>query len=466
MTMIDASQLVQDQIPYKPERKLSMTTISTSAMSSSTGSSQMSDPSKPELRLPNEHSSSLMQMIAKDVVNSLLSGAADADDLSEGGSLCSNMSRLNLDLEHIADMVLTQIEQQHQGSDHELRMLLRQGLASTTDASDDVPDEHSLQTDEHSVDFQSSKYFAAASHITASTVSEISLETGEIKPAVDIYDPDFWGAATTDEALVAEDGYSRESNSTPSTNRSVHTILSSDHECGTVHSRASLHEFIQRVNEASSESESDSSDSCSVLSDITGLTGCFDAGPSELRGQVMVSSESRVLSVASRDSGAPSDERSRVGNSLSSKVSTNSSNRVVCADGKPVLNRRVSFGRVSVRHYERIMCDNPSSTTGPSIGIGWGFVNKRSKDIDDFEKDRLGRHKSELLLSRAQREKIIKSLGYTDREIAAMVRDINKCRFQRRQTVNNLGAQKLEESLELAKRQVLKAVFLRKKVKF
>ena len=461
MTVVDTTHLAQDQTPYKPQRRMSATTISTSAMS--TGSSTRSDPSKPDLALPADPSNSLMRMLAKDVVSSLMKDDLYGDDMSAGGSLCSNMSRLNLDLEHIADLVLAQVEKQHKGSDHELRKFLRDGLADGEYASDvDCHDEAARYCDERSGHTRAS---AAMSHLTTSTVSDISMATGDVKDTVDIYHPDFWGGATT-EGPSTDDVGTRATNSTRSTSQSVHTILSSDAEQATMHSRSSLHDLIQKVNEASSESDSDPTDSFSVLSDISGLTGCFD--DDEPSGHHSRSNEIEEVPqpppFPSRvSSSSPSVEGSIVGSMVQSKASSKKSSKCKVDSGIHTTTRKVSFGSVHVRHYERIMSDNPSSTNGPSVGIGWEFVKKRPKEIDEFEKTRKGRRKSELMLSRAQREKIIKSLGYTDREIAAMVRESNKLRFQRRQTVNNLSAAKLEETLELAKRQVLKALFLKKK---
>jgi hypothetical protein len=141
--------------------------------------------------------------------------------------------------------------------------------------------------------------------------------------------------------------------------------------------------------------------------------------------------------------------------------------------------KTVSFSTVHVREYERILCDNPATSAGLSVGIGWQFVdvvttNHDDEDdndanvssaatmtVDDWElRQKRGRSQSELLLSRREREIIVRQWGCTDREITAMKRELNKCRAQRRQTVNNLGAQKVEEAVESVRSKVKSLLFL------
>ncbi|GKY91498.1 hypothetical protein MPSEU_000122000 [Mayamaea pseudoterrestris] len=456
MTVIDATQLAsQDHTSYKPRRRISAATNSTSTMS--IGSSTKGNCGDLDMTMPtSKHSNSLIRMVAKDVVSLLAEANGRAnDELS--------ISRLNLDLERIADLVLAQVEQQHKGSDHELRELLRDGIIGDEDDDDcmfdrDCDDDCALAI-EDAASGQSRK------SAMSTTVSDISSTSYVIKDAVDIYHPDFWGAATAagDEetlAAAADDVGTRDTSSSRSTNR---TIPSSDLGKDTsIHSRASLHELIQKVNEAvSDDSETDLSDSCSVLSDITGLTGCFGDLPSN-RHTKDPELIQKPFTISSRGgSAAPSVEDSMVGSLINS--SKTSSSRHSKRQGKTASTRRVSFGSVSVRMYQRIMCDNPASTNGPSVGIGWEFVKKRPLDLRDFEERRLRRFKSELILTRGEREQMCKALGYTEREVATTVRELNKSRFQRRQTVNNLSTHKIEEGLEIAKRQVLKALSLKKK---
>jgi hypothetical protein len=168
-------------------------------------------------------------------------------------------------------------------------------------------------------------------------------------------------------------------------------------------------------------------------------------------------------STKSVSSSASSSKRSRAAGSRSSNM-------------PPA--KTVAFSTVHVREYERILCDNPATSAGLSVGIGWQFVDvattTNTEDEDDNDnsstatmtvdawelRQKRGRSQSELLLSRRERETIVRQWGCTDREITAMKRELNKCRAQRRQTVNNLGAQKVEEAVESVRSKVKSLLFL------
>jgi len=107
-------------------------------------------------------------------------------------------------------------------------------------------------------------------------------------------------------------------------------------------------------------------------------------------------------------------------------------------DDEDAGERSVSFGELSyVRSYERILEVHPSTSSGPSLGIGWKFVEQecatnlvwdKNKDSTDFR------------LSREQRERIIKDdLGYSQKDIARAVRECQKLKSRRRRTINNLS---------------------------
>jgi hypothetical protein len=136
---------------------------------------------------------------------------------------------------------------------------------------------------------------------------------------------------------------------------------------------------------------------------------------------------------------------------------------------KPIKSKKsVSFGKVDVRSYERIMSDNPGSANGPSIGIGWAFAQEETETVDAFDKDRQGTRKqkrSKILLNEKKRERLLLKLGYSEKDIAEMVRKTNKNRNQRRNTITNLENARMEEVVENARRMVAQALFLKKERK-
>jgi hypothetical protein len=125
--------------------------------------------------------------------------------------------------------------------------------------------------------------------------------------------------------------------------------------------------------------------------------------------------------------------------------------------------RSVSFCEVQVRNYDRVLTVNPSVTSGPAVGLGWNYdVNEdQHYSIQKFEDSReLTRRCSikELALPRSYREELVRSLGYTQREIASSTRQIIRLKNQRKQTIQNLHASSMEEFIEKATRKV-KRVF-------
>ena len=96
-------------------------------------------------------------------------------------------------------------------------------------------------------------------------------------------------------------------------------------------------------------------------------------------------------------------------------------------------NRSVSFDKVSIRSYERILTVNPSCTSGPPLGLGWRFVPERHFQIDKFENCRLGNRRTtqQLVLPRKVRERWLQELGYDQREVVKAVRLTIRYKHQR-----------------------------------
>ncbi len=126
----------------------------------------------------------------------------------------------------------------------------------------------------------------------------------------------------------------------------------------------------------------------------------------------------------------------RAGSILSSRshASTAYTSRV------PV-DKNLRFSTVSIRHYERILTENPSTILGPSIGIGWRFQQDAPAELDQYEAFRGPPLPSpQLVLSRQVREEILTALGFTKADMAAAIRNNLKTREQRRRSVQNLTA--------------------------
>ena len=117
----------------------------------------------------------------------------------------------------------------------------------------------------------------------------------------------------------------------------------------------------------------------------------------------------------------------------------------------------VRFGYVHVRYYERILGDNPSCLSGPSLSIGWRYLPEQTISIEQYER-KPSRSMDKLLLPKVTRENVLLSLGYSTKDLADAVRSMVLCRNQRRQTVLNIGAQPFEEALQRVGRKVKRMV--------
>jgi len=121
---------------------------------------------------------------------------------------------------------------------------------------------------------------------------------------------------------------------------------------------------------------------------------------------------------------------------------------------------RISFGQVEFRLYERVLEINPSTSSGPSLGLGWRYhdgVSLSLKDADTTSR----RSARDLVLPRHCRESILRELGYTERQMAQAVRKSLKVKNQRKQTYNNLSHQKVEYLMEKSRRKVGQLLRLR-----
>lgn len=104
-----------------------------------------------------------------------------------------------------------------------------------------------------------------------------------------------------------------------------------------------------------------------------------------------------------------------------------------------------------------IIGDNPGVSSGPPISIGWNFYEERTIciPVDDYEFYHCGyRDDCEMVLSRDERQEMLLDLGFSQKDIAKMIRQNHKVKRLRRQTLTNLYVMPLEEVVESAKKSV------------
>jgi hypothetical protein len=225
----------------------------------------------------------------------------------------------------------------------------------------------------------------------------------------------------------------------------------------TAKNNAALQDYLANLKEVTSDSDS-SEDNSSVVSDISGLTGVFSEHNIKMLAKEVVAGthkEARSARVIEANERHTKQQQT-------SAALTASTAPVVAARRRPGTSSKTSFGSVDVRYYERIASDNPASSSGPSIGIGWNFEQRELLTVDAWEKERssLRRGCKECYqLNAKQRTNILLKAGCTNKEIVDMIRIINKTRSQRKSTIDNLSVQKVEEVVEQTKRSLGRLLF-------
>jgi hypothetical protein len=105
--------------------------------------------------------------------------------------------------------------------------------------------------------------------------------------------------------------------------------------------------------------------------------------------------------------------------------------------------RRVSFDTIQVRVYERILDVHPSTSSGPSVGLGWRYTERLPEKLSN--KETVRRRNRHFILDRKVRNEMLRDLGYTKKEISQAERVNEKIKDQRKQTLNNLTAKTMVE---------------------
>lgn len=125
---------------------------------------------------------------------------------------------------------------------------------------------------------------------------------------------------------------------------------------------------------------------------------------------------------------------------------------------------RVSFGAVSCRLYERTIGNHPDVSSGPPLAFSWNFYTAPDMPLEEYEAlqgKKLTR--TQLIIPKRQRTKIlIRECGLSKTSIASIVRQVNRCRAQRMQTIQTLKFSKIEEKLQSVRKGISKMLFLRK----
>lgn len=230
----------------------------------------------------------------------------------------------------------------------------------------------------------------------------------------------------------------------------------------------SKHTLQEKESEGNISRAVHSADGISVHSEITGLTNgsAFPLVPSTVRtiSRTRVGNSSRepIVDVVDLPETRPLDIAPtsgikllipRLKDGLDEPLSGSYGGSISPPDA-----RSTSFGTVEVREYERILGDHPSCSDGLSISIDWEYRAVQSYCVDEWEATRSDVNRGSFHLDRKTREDMLCELGYDRQQFAKAMREMNKIKHQRRQTLQNLGAQRIEEAIESCGRKAIRAI--------
>ena len=120
--------------------------------------------------------------------------------------------------------------------------------------------------------------------------------------------------------------------------------------------------------------------------------------------------------------------------------------------------RRVSFGPIHVREFERIVGDHPDVKVGVPLGIWWGYHERHPVSIDKYEADK--HRKDNLRMSSITRKNLLHNVfGIPEEELRAAEKEVAKIRKERSQTNKTVETKnKVNSKLKKFKKLVKKAL--------
>ena len=98
---------------------------------------------------------------------------------------------------------------------------------------------------------------------------------------------------------------------------------------------------------------------------------------------------------------------------------------------------KISFGSIEIREYSRCLGNNPATTHGPPLSLGWSYNIVGSLDVEEYEAARPTRREgNQMLIPGTTREDILsEQAGVTRKQMQAMAKQIKDDRHKRQMTV-------------------------------
>mmetsp|Transcript_12489 Transcript_12489/g.18737 ORF Transcript_12489/g.18737 Transcript_12489/m.18737 type:complete len:203 (+) Transcript_12489:152-760(+) len=96
----------------------------------------------------------------------------------------------------------------------------------------------------------------------------------------------------------------------------------------------------------------------------------------------------------------------------------------------------ISFDKVTLRKYDVILTDHPSTTAGPPIGLGWDYDQEEPFDVDAYENTRAPpRSKREFLVPSSRRWEMLRLAGTSNTDLRKASEEVKERQTQRRRSL-------------------------------
>lgn len=119
--------------------------------------------------------------------------------------------------------------------------------------------------------------------------------------------------------------------------------------------------------------------------------------------------------------------------------------------------RRVSFGGIEVREFERVVGDHPDTKIGVPLSIGWAYVQRKSLPIDKYESERVA--KGNLRMSSITRKNLLHNVfGIPEEELRAAEKEVQKIKKSRQRSATQSDFSAKSESAAKGFRRRIKKV--------
>jgi hypothetical protein len=184
-----------------------------------------------------------------------------------------------------------------------------------------------------------------------------------------------------------------------------------------------------------------------------------DEGDSDIDSDASITVEDVMAVVEEEDDDIVDDDDDSVPGSAHNRMQQRPSSYAgAAADGGGSTGtkkkKQVSFSTIQFYHHLVILGDNPGGMSGPPLSISWDALDTTILCVDDYETLRVKgpRPSQQLALPSANREKILRELGYSRREIRDATALALQGRLRRQRTNQQCKWDRTQEQLEVISR--------------